>query len=134
MCLMKRGSDPRYVVLEMVRPTAAERDEAAYRSAYLLFMENVRMQLMVATLRPRGFYEGGFLPPRVSARARYTTESLRPNGITSFADFERHTPHQEGWMVLHKLSVHPEDVDKAVHVLEKAGTDVKVPTMRRSWH
>ena len=129
MCFFRRRSGPGYVVLEIAKPTEVEREAAAYRSAYLLLMENVRMQLMMATLRPRGMGESGFRP-RVSARARYTTESLRPHGIASFEDFERHTPHQEGWMVSNKLSVHPDDVDKAVHVLGRAGLDANSPTRR----
>ena len=124
MCFFKRRSGPRYVVLEMVKPTEVERDEAEYRSAYLLLMENVRMLLTISTLRPGG---SGHLYPRVTARARYTTESLRPHGIASFEEFERHTPHQAGWVVENKLSVHPEDVDKAVHLLERAGIEVKRP-------
>ena len=124
MCFFKRRSGPRYVVLEMAKPNEVERDEAEYRSAYLLLMENVRMQLTMATLGTRGMLRGD-LRPRVTARARYTTESLRPHGIASFEEFERHTPHQEGWVVENKLSVHPEDVDKAVHVLERAGIEVK---------
>ncbi len=82
------------------------------------------MLLTISTLGTRGMLRGD-LYPRVSARARYTTESLRPHGIASFEEFERHTPHQEGWVVENKLSVHPEDVDKAVHVLERAGIEVK---------
>ena len=122
MCFFKRRSGPRYVVLEMAKPNEVERDEAEYRGAYLLLMENVRMLLTISTLRPGG---SGHLYPRVTARARYTTESLRPHGIASFEEFERHTPHQKGWVVENKLSVHPEDVDKAVHVLERAGIEVK---------
>ena len=122
MCFFKRRSGPRYVVLEMVKPNEVERDEAEYRGAYLLLMENVRILLTISTLRPGG---SGHLYPRVTARARYTTESLRPHGIASFEEFERHTPHQEGWVVENKLSVHPEDVDKAVHVLERADIEVK---------
>ena len=59
MCFFSRPSGRKYVVLEIAKPTAVERDEAVYRSAYLLLMENVRMELMIATLRPRGFFEGG---------------------------------------------------------------------------
>ena len=67
MCFFKRRSGPRYVVLEMVKPNEVERDEAEYRSAYLLLVENVRMQLTVAPLRPGG---SGHLYPRVTARAQ----------------------------------------------------------------
>lgn len=130
MCFFKRLSGPRYVTLEMAAPTEVERDEAANRGAYLLLMEDIRMQLTTTTLRPRGMLDKG-LHPRVTARVRYTTESLPRGRIASFADFEQHTPHQKGWMVLHKLSVHADDVDKAVHVLEKAGMDVKTPSTRR---
>ncbi len=135
MCFFSRPSGRKYVVLEIAKPTAVERDEAVYRSAYLLLMENVRMELMIATLRPRGFFEGGGVQPsRVSARALYTTESLRQHGVASFAEFKRHTPYQEGWLVLSKLSVHSDDADKAVRMLERAGMDVKRPPTRRSWH
>ena len=128
MCFLSRPSGPKYVVLEIAKPTDVERQEAAYRSAYLLLIEDVRMQLTASTLQPRGIFDVSIAPPRVSARARYTTESLHPHGIASFADFERHTPYQEDWQVLHRLSVHPDDVDKAVHVLEKA--DMEVSTRR----
>ncbi len=133
MCFFKRLSGPRYVTLEIVKPTEDERDEADYRGAYLLLTENVRMQLTISTLRTRKIVDRGF-HPRVSARVRYTTESLLPHRIASFEEFERHTPHQEGWLVVNKLSVHPEDVDKAVHVLGRAGMDVKRQSGRPSWY
>ena len=132
MWFFKRRSGPRYVVLEMDKPTEDERDEAEYRGAYLLLVENVRMQLRITTLRPRGMHDLGFRP-RVEARVLYTTESLRPHGIASFEEFERHTPHREGWLVVSRLSVHPEDLDKAVHVLARAGIDAKTGPPRRSW-
>ena len=129
MCYFKRRLGPRYVMLEIAKPTEVERDEAEYRSAYLLLMENVRMQLMIYTMG--GMLEAGSRRPRISSRARYTTESLQPHGIASFEDFERYTPHQAGWMVLAELSVHPEDVDRALLVLGEAG--MEVGRARRGW-
>ena len=121
MCFFKRLSGPTYVTLEMEKPTEDERDAAEYRSAYLLLMENVRMRLSISTLDPLSHR----YTPRIRARVRYTTESLQPHRIASFEEFEQHTPHQKGWVVVNRLSVHPEDVDKAVHVLGRAGIGVK---------
>ena len=121
MCFFKRQSGPRYVALEMDKPTEDERDAAEYRGAYVLLTENVRMQLSISTLDSLSHR----YTHRVKARVRYTTESLQPHRIASFEEFERHTPYRKGWVVVNRLSVHPEDVDKAVHVLERAGVGVK---------
>ncbi len=121
MCLFKRQSGPTYVTLEMDEPTEDERDAAEYRGAYLLLIENVRMQLTISTLDSRSHWYSH----RVKARVRYTTESLQPHRIASFEEFERHTPYLKGWVVVNRLSVHPDDVDKAVHVLGRAGIEVK---------
>ncbi|MDE2836573.1 MAG: hypothetical protein OXL97_03575 [Chloroflexota bacterium] len=135
MCFFKRQSGPRYVVLEMDKPTEDERDAAEYRGAYLLLLENVRMQLRISTLQPRrrASQAGIRYSAHVSARVSYTTESLQPHRIASFEEFEQHTPYQEGWVVQNRLSVHPEDVDKAIHVLGKAGIEAKTESGRRSW-
>ncbi len=121
MCFFKRQSGPRYVTLEMDKPTEDERDAAEYRGAYLLLMENVRMQLSISTLD----WLSHRYTHRVKARARYTTELLQPHRIASFEEFEQHTPYQKGWVVVNRLSVHPEDVDKAIRVLERSGIEVK---------
>ena len=107
------------------KPNEVERDEAEYRGAYLLLHGECPHAADDGHPGDERHAPKGDLRPRVTARARYTTESLRPHGIASFEEFERHTPHQEGWVVENKLSVHPEDVDKAVHVLERAGIEVK---------
>lgn len=121
MCFFKRLSGPTYVTLEMDKPTENERDAAEYHGAYLLLMENVRMRLSISTLDPLS----NEYSHRVRARVRYTTESLRPHRIASFEEFEQHTPYRKGWVVVNRLSVHPEDVDKAVHLLGKAGIEAK---------
>lgn len=121
MCFFKRQSGPTYVTLEMDKPTEDERDTAEYHGAYLLLMENVRMRLTISTLDARSHW----YTHRIKARVRYTTESLQPHRIASFEEFERHTPYQKGWVVVNRLSVHPEDVDKAIHVLEQAGIGVR---------
>lgn len=124
MCFFKRVSGPRYVIIGSVKPTEDERNAADYHGAYLLLLENVRMRLTISTLRPRRMHELGYRP-RVASRVRYTTESLGPHGITSFEEFQRHTPHQEGWVVVNRLAVHPDDLDKAFHVLGKAGMEAQ---------
>ena len=124
MCFFRHRSGPRYVIIGTVKPTEDERNAANYHAAYLLLLENVRMLLTISTLRPRRMHELGYRP-RVASRVRYTTESLQPHRITSFEEFQQHTPHQEGWVVVNRLSVHPEDVDKAVDVLGKAGMEVE---------
>ena len=121
MCFFKRQSGPTYATLEMDKPTEDERDAAEYRGAYLLLMENVRMQLNISTLDALSHRYSH----RVKARARYTTESLQPHRIASFEEFEQHTPYQKGWVVVNRLSVHPEDVDKAIRVLERGGIAVR---------
>ena len=121
MCFFKRQSGPRYVTLEMDKPTEDERDAAEYRGAYVLLTENVRMQLSISTLDSLSHW----YTHRVKARVRYTTESLQPYRIASFEEFEQHTPYRKGWVVVNRLSVHPDDVDKAVRVLERAGIEVK---------
>ena len=120
-------------MIEIAKPTEDERDEAEYHSAYLLLVENVRMELTIKTMRPRGIHDLAF-HPRAQTRVRYTTESLQPHRIASFEEFERHTPHQEGWLVVNRLAVHPEDLDKALHVLERAGMDAKRQVGRSSWY
>ena len=135
MCFFKHQSGPVYVVLEMDKPTENERDAAEYRGAYLLLTENVRMQLTISTLKPvgRASQRGYRYSIRTSARARYTTESLQPHRIASFEEFEQHTPYQAGWVVENKLSVHPEDVDKALHVLGRAGIEAKRAALPPRW-
>ncbi len=124
MCFFKRLSGPRYVIIGSVKSTEDERNAADYHGAYLLLLENVRMRLTISTLRPRRMHELGYRP-RVASRVRYTTESLGPHGITSFEEFEQHTPHQEGWVVVNRLAVHPDDLDKAIDVLGKAGMEAE---------
>ena len=128
MCFFKRLSAPRYVELEVDKPTEEERDAAEYRGAYLLLVEDVRMRLTISTLQPGHMTQNRRMTIRVAARVRYTTESLQPHRIASFEEFGRHTPYQKGWVVANRLAVHPEDLDKAVHVLGEAGIDAKRST------
>ena len=108
--------------------------QATYHAAYLLFQEGIRMQVLFASLRPRGMFDRGQLGgPRVTARTRYTTESLQSHRIKSFDDFERHTPHRKGWLTLIGLSVHPDDEDRGAQVLERAGMVVEKPPANRRW-
>ncbi len=125
MCWFWRASGTQYVVLDIAKSNEAERDEAEYYGAYLLLMENVRMQLTLSTLRPLRMGERGFRP-RVVSRVRYTTESLMPHRIESLDEFRRQTPHQQGWLVENRLAVHPEDIDKAVHILGRSGISVRI--------
>ena len=135
----------RYVWLEVGGATKAEGTEETYRGAYHLLVENVRMELRIAGLQPLSYKDsmpfgsrGGdqILQPRIKERAIYTTESLQPHlrEIQSFEDFQRHTTYTEAWVTVMRLSVHPDDAEKAVRVLERAGMTVERPTGRYFWH
>ena len=112
---------PKYGVLEIAKPTDVERQEAAYHSADLLLIEDGPHAvdgLHLAATR--------HLPTSVSRRASCLGTSPVHNRVAAPARdcivcrLSGTSPYQEGWQVLHTPSVHPDDVDKAVHVLEKA--------------
>lgn len=128
----------RYVWLEVTSATRTEATEDIYRGAYHLLVENVRMELRIADLQVPSYKDTMPLnrQPRIKGRVVYTTESLEPylHEIRSFEDFQRHTPYTEAWVTAMKLSVHPEDVDKAVRVLERGGMTVERPTGRHFWY
>ena len=93
------------------------------------------MELMMAEL----FHERGIgleivARPRVTERATYSTEAFQPyvRQTTSLEDFAQYAPYRDDRMM--KLSVHPEDVDKAVRVLEDAGLTVERPPGKHWWH
>ncbi len=131
MCFFRRPKGPVYVVLDIIKSSAVESTAAAYESSYLLLTENVRMRLQMRTLDPRRIER--YTGPAARRRAEYTTESLQPLRVDSFEEFERVTAHAPGSMTLMKLSVHPEDVDKAIHVLEKAGMRAERSANPRAW-
>ncbi len=119
----------------------AESAEDTYEAAYLLLMAGLRMELTMAKREAPGV--GGALygfnivsRPRVTERVTYTTEAFRPymDRVKSLEDFGRYAPYQEGWLTMMSLSVHPEDADEAVRVLEREGLSVERSQGRHWWH
>ena len=129
-------SKPGYVWLSIVGATPDESTEATYRSAYLLLMEGLRMELTIASVDPPKRVYRRYGAPRMAQRVAYTTESLQPHmdEIRTLEDFGRHATYRGGWATFMKLSVHSEDVDKAERVLERAGLTVERPTKPQPWH
>ncbi|MDE2836433.1 MAG: hypothetical protein OXL97_02840 [Chloroflexota bacterium] len=113
----------------------AEATEDTYRGAYLLLMAGLRMELMMAEF----FIESGALLPmpraRVVNRVTYATEAFRPHlgEIKSLEDFGQYAPYRGGRMWMMKLSVHPDDADEAVIVLERAGISVEMAEGPQPW-
>lgn len=145
--LQQAAANPRrgYVWLRVIGTTLDESTQDTYRSAYLLLMENVRMELRIADWQAPIYYDStafshrsSDLIPRSRSRGRtlYTTESLEPHlpEIRSFEDFQRHATYAGAWLTEMRLSVHPEDADKAVQVLEHAGLTVEKRTGTHFWH
>lgn len=119
----------------------AESAEGTYEAAYLLLMAGLRMELTMAKREAPGMGAGLYVMnivsrARVTERVTYTTEAFRPymDKVKSLEDFGRYAPYQEGWLTMMSLFVHPEDVDKAVRVLEDAGLIVEQPPGRHWWH
>ncbi|MCY4581212.1 MAG: hypothetical protein OXE50_00200 [Chloroflexi bacterium] len=121
--------------LPFVGAENADTTEDTYRGAYLLLMARLRMKLMMAEF----FIESGallsFARPRVVNRVAYTTEAFQPHlrEIRSLEDFGRYAPYRGGRLWMMKLSVHPEDVDEAVAVLERAGIAVEAAEGPQPW-
>lgn len=113
----------------------AESIEGTYEGAYLLLMAGLRMELMVAR-REKPVEVTIVSRPRVEERVTYTTEAFRPymDRIKTLDDFGLFAPYREGWSTMMKLSVHPDDVDQAVRVLEGAGLTVERPPGKHWWH
>ena len=113
----------------------AETTEETYRGAFLLLMAGLRMELMMAEF----FIESGALLPmpraRVVNRVTYATEAFQPHlgEIKSLEDFGRYAPYRGGRLWMMKLSVHPDDADEAVVVLERAGISVEVAEGPHPW-
>ncbi len=129
-------SMPGYIWLNIVGPTPDESTEATYRSAYLLLMEGLRMELTIASVdQPKRRY-GRYGAPRMGQRISYTTETLQPHldDIRTMEDFSRHATYRGGWATFMKLAVHPEDAEKAERVIERAGLTVERPTKPQPWH
>ena len=130
-------SKPGYVWLEIIGPTPDESTAATYRSAYLVLMEGLRMELRIASAnQPKRGSRGRYRAPRFSERITYTTESFQPylDEIKSLEDFARYAAYKGGWATFMKLSVHSEDVDRAVRLLERAGLTVEKSTKPQPWH
>ena len=145
--LRRAAANPRrgYVWLEVIGKTKDESTEDTYRSAYLLLMENVLMELRIANWQAPIYYDSTMfshrswdLLPRSRRKGRtvYTTESLKPHlhEIRSFEDFQRHATYPGAWMAEMRLSVHPQHVDKAVRVLEREGLSVERRTGTHFYH
>ena len=132
----KESQGPQYVWLAIIGSSNAESQEGAYRAAYLLLTGGLRMEMeMVQTHIETG---GGFFElggrPRVVDRITYSTAAFRPyrNEIRSIEDFGRYAPYRDNRMV--KLSVHPEDVDESVRLLQNAGLTVEVHESGYWWY
>lgn len=131
---------PEYVWLAIIGPSNAESTEDTYQGAYVLLAAGLRMELMMAkreTPEVAGTYALDVVSrPRVTERVTYTTEGFRPyvDKIKSLKDFGRYAPYREGWLTMMSLSVHPEDVEEAVGVLEDAGLTVERPPGKHWWH
>ena len=112
-----------------------ESTEGTYRGAYLLLMAGLRMELMMAEF----FIESGALLPmpraRVVGRVTYSTEAFQPyrREIRSLEDFGRYAPYRGGSLRMMYLSVHPEDANEAVTVLERAGIAVEAAAGPHPW-
>ncbi len=145
--LQQAATNPRrgYVWLEVIGTTKDESTQDTYRSAYLLLMENVRMELRIANWQAPIYHDNtvfshrswDMIPrPRRKGRTLYTTESLEPHmhEIRSFEDFQRHATYAGAWLTEMRLSVHPEDADKGVRVLERAGLTVERRPGTHFWH
>ena len=113
----------------------AETTERTYQGAYILLMARVRMELMMVEF----FTEGGallFTPQtRVVERVTYSTEAFQPylGEIRSLEDFGRYAPYRSGSLKMMKLSVHPDDADEAVTVLERAGIAAETSKGPQPW-
>ncbi len=128
-----RRTESGYTWLAIIGPSNAESTEDTYKGAYLLLAAGLRMELMMAEL----FHERGpyvVARPRVTERTTYSTEVFRPYAreIRSLEDFGRYAPYRDDRMM--KLSVHPEDADEAVRVLEDTGLTVERPPGKHWWH
>jgi len=142
-----RQSGPNFVWLAFVERYAsplslafagaetAETTEDTYRGAYLLLMEGLRMELMMAEFFIESRALLSFSQPRVVNRVTYATEAFRPHlrEIRSLEDFGRYAPYRSGRLWMMKLSVHPEDADEAVAVLERAGIAVEPAEGPQPW-
>ena len=133
LAFVERYASP--LSLAFVGAETAETTEDTYRGAYLLLMERLRMELMMAEF----FFESGallsFPRPRVVNRVTYATEAFRPHlrEIRSLEEFGRYAPYRGGWLWMMKLSVHPEDANEAVAVLERAGISVETAAGPQPW-
>ena len=133
LAFVERYASP--LSLAFVGAETAKTTEDTYRSAYLLLMERLRMKLMMAEF----FIESGallsFPRPRVVNRVTYATEAFRPHvrEIRSLEEFGRYAPYRGGRLWMMKLSVHPEDANEAVAVLERAGISVETAAGPQPW-
>ena len=113
----------------------AESTEGTYTGAYVLLKAGLRMELAMTKLdfTERRFYPSG---PRVEERITYSTEAFRQRRIKvgSLEEFGRYVPYRAGFLRTMRLSVHPDDEDKAVQVLEDAGLTVERPPGHPGWH
>ena len=93
------------------------------------------MELMMAEF----FIESGALLPmpraRVVGRVTSSTEAFQPyrREIRSLEDFGRYAPYRGGSLRMMYLSVHPEDANEAVTVLERAGIAVEAAAGPHPW-
>ena len=112
-----------------------EATEDTYRGAYLLLLAGLRMELMMAEF----FIESGallsFARPRVVGRVTYNSEAFKPylREIRSLEDFGRYAPYRGDSLWMMQLSVHPEDVDRAVDSLGQAGITVETASGPQPW-
>ena len=113
-----------YTWLTVVGPSGQESMTGAHYAAFLLLRERIRMKLGTARLDHHWAVDP----------VLHSTESLEEhrNAASSIEEFTRYVPWESD--CVSKLSVHPEDVDKGVRVLEDAGLTVEQPPGRHWWH
>ncbi len=112
----------------------AESTKGTHRAAYLLMRAGLRMRLVMARIHIEHGDPTGWASHRIAERASYSTEAFRPHkaDIRSLEDFSRYAPYRADWLM--HLSVHPEDVQEAVRLLQEAGLVVELPPGRHWWH